>query len=71
MRFDLYDTKGKLRVIDCAMSVAEMRQFLSEFKTHCAEKGSEYEYNPFVNWLIKYKSTSFDQVSGEPHRVDM
>jgi len=70
MRFDLYDTKGQLRVIDCQVSLDEMRILISAFKTHCAEERSAYEFNHFVNWLKK-QGTDVTQVSGTPKRVDM
>jgi hypothetical protein len=71
MRFELFDTHGKCRVIDSKLSIHEMRQYLSEFKTHCAVEQTPYEFNHFKNWLMKYYNTELVYVESTPIRVDM
>jgi hypothetical protein len=72
MRYELYDTNGKMRNVEAALTPDQFRIMLSEFKTHCAEERLQYEYNHFVNWvkknsgiLISYSETS------RPVRIDM
>lgn len=71
MRFDLYDTKGKLRVVDAQISLQEMWQYLGEFRTHCNVDKSAYEYTHFTNWIMKHHEIMITQVGAEPVRVDM
>lgn len=71
MRFEIYDTKGKLRVVDAQISLHEMWQYIGEFKTHCAVERSSYEYTHFKNWMLKNFNIEFTQVSATPIRVDM
>ena len=72
MRFELYDTKGQLRVVDCQVSIDELRAFLGEFKTHCATSSSAYEYTHFKNYMAKYHNIELIQAPNDiPARVDM
>jgi hypothetical protein len=71
MRFDLYDTLGKVRNISADVDVDEMRCLLSEFKTHCAMDRSAYEFNHFSNWAKKNHDVIIKYVSDKAVRVDM
>jgi hypothetical protein len=72
MRFQLFDSFGGVRDISAEVTVCELRNLLSEFKTHCAVEESAYEYNHFVNWLKKYHGISVKKYANEKlTRIDM
>jgi hypothetical protein len=72
MRFVLYDTLSNARDVTADVSLSEMRNLLSEFKTHCVVGGSSYQFNHFVNWAKKHYGVNINRYANEPvERVDM
>ena len=72
--FDLYDEHGKAHTLVCMNGVTAlsfMREYLSEFKTHCVIEQSKYSYYHFINWLRKYKGYVLTEVPSNIQRIDM
>jgi len=72
MRFKMYDSMRNVRDIAADISVCEMRNLLSEFRTHCAINESAYEYNHFQNWIKKYHGVVIKKYTPDAvTRIDM
>jgi len=72
MKFEFYDSTGKLQNVTADISVSEMRAYLGEFKTHCVVDKTSYQFNHFINWLRKYYGISISRIGYEvTERIDM
>lgn len=72
MKYDLYDTNGRVRKVTTVAMPDAMRILISKFKTHCMVEGSAYEFNHFVNWAKKYHGITISYVDDtQAIRLDM
>jgi hypothetical protein len=72
MRFELFDTNGKMRNVMAGVTADDMRNLVSKFKTHCAIENSAYEFNHFKNWAKKYHGVVIRYISEDDiERIDM